>query len=385
MPVTIDGTNGVSLVAANGVPTAAIQDDAVTIAKVNDNTSQLFGMRNRIINGAMEIDQRNNGTASTPTGDGYHLDRFRTSFTNNTKFTVQQNYNSVTPPPGFVNYWGMKVNTAVTSLAASDVHAVSQLIEGRNVSDLDWGTATAKTITLSFWVYSNVTGVLGGAISNSGVDRSYPFSYAVNSANTWEYKTITIPGDTGTTWLKDSGTIGMRVWWNLGCGSNYLATAGSWGAGDRRGPTGATNIMGSTSNVWYLTGVQLEVGSVATPFEKRLYSLELALCQRYLFRLNSISEVLGISGHGSTGGGTGATFPIIFPVQMRAAPTLTVSATTDFRPVNDVSYTAFSALSYSGNGIGGRIVGTTSGLSNGVGVALLAVNSTGWMNFNAEL
>jgi hypothetical protein len=243
-----------------------------------------MGFRNRIINGDMRIDQRNAGASvNPPTAIGaYTVDRW--GFYNSTstnRFSVQQNAGAVTPPAGFTNYVGLTVTSAYTP-ASNDEQLFYQQVEGFNCSDLGWGTANAQTITLSFWVRSSLTGAHSGAIRNpTGYARGYPFSFTVNSANTWEYKTVVIPGDTGGTW---NTTNGGCIWagFNLGSGSSRLSTANVWNT--TTGPvgvTGSVQISATNGATFYITGVQLEAGSVASPFERRPYSTELQLAQRY--------------------------------------------------------------------------------------------------------
>lgn len=301
--------------------------NAVNIAQSGSNS---VTFRNRIINGAMAIDQRNAGASSTPAGDGYFVDRYRTIFTGSTKFTVGQNLNSLTSfPSGFVNYAGLQVATA-GSIAAGDINTFGQFIEGTNVADLGWGTANAQPVTLSFWVRSNTTGTFGGSLQNSAQNRSYPFTYSISSANTWEQKSITIAGDTSGTWLTTTG-VGIRVTWSLGTGSTFSGTAGAWAGSNFFSATGATSIMGSTSNVFYITGVQLEEGTAASPFEFRLYGTELALCQRYYEKSYEQSVVPGTatgSGYslGCVNTNTATTLYSAnidkFAVVKRAAPTM---------------------------------------------------------------
>jgi len=244
----------------------------------------LQGFRNRIINGGMVIDQRNNGGSVNPAIGAvtYSVDRW--GFYNSTgtnRFSVQRNAGAVTPPVGFTNYLGFTVTSAYTP-ASNDEQIFYQQIEGFNASDLGWGTANAKAVTLSFWVRSSLTGAQSGAIRNpNGYARGYPFSFTINAANTWEYKTVTIPGDTGGTW---DTTNGGCIWtgFNLGSGASRLSTAGVWNT--TTGPvgvTGSVQVSATSGAAFYITGVQLEAGSVATPFERRPFGTELALCERY--------------------------------------------------------------------------------------------------------
>lgn len=259
----------------------------------NDNTTQNtsaygggFAMRNRIINGDFRIDQRNAGASSTATSTGsvYNtVDRWNYYASVGSKFTLQQNAGSVTPPTGFTNYLGI-TSSAATTIGSGDIYVIQQFIEGYNVADLDFGKATAKTVTLSFWVRSSLTGTFGLVLQNDGDNRTYPITYTISSANTWEQKTITIAGDTSGTWLTTNGN-GLKIRWQLAMGSSYKGTSGAWTASTVYGVTGATDILATNGATFYITGVQLEVGSTATPFERRMYGTELALCQRYFIRM----------------------------------------------------------------------------------------------------
>jgi len=291
--------------------------------------SSPYTMRNKIINGAMVIDQRNAGASSTNTGV-YTVDRWKFAASQASKFTWQQNAGSVTPPAGYSNYLGFTSSSSY-SVLATDYFEVFQVIEGFNAADLAWGTSSAKSVTLSFWVRSSLTGTFGGALTNGGSTRSYPFSYTISSANTWEQKTITIAGDTTGTWATNN-TAGIYVIFSLGLGSNYQGTAGAWVAADRETVTGETRVVGTSGATWYITGVQLERGTVATPFEYRNYQQELAMCQRYYEQWGGedVYQIFGIADCNSTNGLYSC---VQYYVPKRAAPTVSVSSAGDFQTV----------------------------------------------------
>jgi len=275
------------------------------------------GFKNRIINGAMVIDQRNAG-ASVGTGSGndvYTLDRWQAVYGANNKYTIQR---STTTAAGFINSL-LVTSSAATSTGAGDIYHIGQTIEGFNIADLGWGAAGAQTVTLSFLVRSSLTGTFGGALQNSANNRSYPFTFTVSAANTFEYKTVTIAGDTSGTWLTDSGS-GIKVRFNLGSGSTYSGTAGAWAGADYRSATGATSVLATNGATFYITGVQLEKGSQATSFDFRDYGRELAMCQRYYYiaRASQTSTNFAIGRSYSSTEGTAC---YTLPVPMRATPT----------------------------------------------------------------
>jgi hypothetical protein len=349
-------------------------------------TEEIVGTRNRIINGAMEIDQRNAGAAVT-VDQGvrtFAVDRtFGIGVSAAGVFTVQQ---STTVPAGFINSLVSTVTTTATP-GTSEIYQLTQNIEGLNISDLGWGTANAKTVTLSFWVRSSVTGTFGGALRNSTPNRSYPFSYTISSANTWEQKSITIPGDTTGTWATDNG-IGIRLGFSLGAGATLSGTAGAWAAGDFRSVTGSTNLMATNGATFHLTGVQLEVGSTATPFERRQFGTELTLCQRYYQKYSNASAgasaVFTIAQAYTTTAVLGAFVP---SVSFRATPT-----------INGVGYATWTASAGAGGGTSLSLaassntnflrveVGGASGLvaGNASGIQLSA-GTTNYIDLSAEL
>ena len=280
-------------------------------------------MKNRLINGDMRISQRNGTSVVTPTtsADGYPVDRFNVAVSQNSKLTCQQ---STTAPAGFVNS-SLITSSSAYSVASGDVFMIRQQIEGSNISDLAWGSASAKTVTLSFWVQSSLTGAFGGALQNSAGNRCYPFTYTISAANTWEQKSVTIAGDTSGTWLTTTG-IGITVLFGLGVGSTYSGTAGAWTASAIYAPTGSTSLVGTNGATFYITGVQLEVGSSATGFEYVNYQTSLANCQRYAEMINTPynyeTMVLQAESTSAAYGG------LKFSVPKRSAPTMSVFAGT---------------------------------------------------------
>lgn len=275
-------------------------------------------LRNRIINGDMRIDQRNAGAVVTINAAAatYTLDRwFGFGQTTDGVFTIQR---STTAPTSFTNSLLVTVTTADASLGSTQNYVLAQYIEGFNCADFGWGAAGAQTVTLSFWVRSSVTGTYGGSLRNGAANRSYPFTYTISAANTWEYKTATVAGDTTGTWATDN-TSGPQVVFSLGAGSTLSGTAGAWAGSNLVSATGATNLMATNGATFYITGVQLEVGTAATPFERRQFGQELALCQRYFYITNHVS-----TGSDVPSGGISRVV-LFYPVTMRASPTLTLS------------------------------------------------------------
>lgn len=353
--------------------------NAVNIAQQGSNNTTF---RNRIINGAMVIDQRNAGASVTPANGQYLVDRWSYSSTQNSKFTAQQNAGSVTPPTGFTNYLGMTVAAAVT-VGAGDYFFVGQSIEGFNFADLGWGTANAKTITLSFQVYSSLTGTFGGALTNSAQSRSYPFTYTISSANTWTSISVTIAGDTTGTWIGATNGVGLKVWFGLGVGSTNSGTAGAWAATQYISATGATSVVGTLSATFYITGVQLEAGSTASPFENRSYGVELALCQRYCMVYSGGSGYrLGLGFAFSTTNGI-AGFNL--PVTMRSAPS--ISGTASNVTFND-SISAYSAGAPTINAAQENFVSlsaTATGMTAGRGNQMYFTSASSSLILSSEL
>jgi len=273
-------------------------------------------MKNRIINGAMVISQRNGTSTVTPANADVTLDRWGSNmYPNASKYTVAQ---STTAPVGFNNSL-LVTSSSAYSVGATDIYTQFQWIEGYNTADLGWGTVNAKTVTLSFWVRSSLTGTFGGVIFNADGTRNYPYTYTISSANTFEQKTITIAGDTTGTWLTTNGR-GIGVVFGLGVGTTYSGTAGAWSGTPYYSATGATSVVGTSGATFYITGVQLEVGSSATGFEYRQYQQELALCQRYYYKMYNGSQYIRI-GFGPANATTDALITVFMQTPMRATPT----------------------------------------------------------------
>jgi hypothetical protein len=388
-PPAVAGTNTITLPAATG--TVVVSNSSGNASVSGDFTvggtltasgplvpSSSF-KRNRIINGNMLIDQRNAGASVTQTTSVlYTVDRWAVYGTVASKFTIQQNAGSVTPPAGFTNYLGITSSSAY-SVTASDVFWLSQYVEGYNVADLGWGAAGAQSVTLSFWVRSSLTGTFGGALRNSASTRSYPFSYTISAANTWEQKTITVAGDTTGTWLTTNGT-GINLLFGLGVGSTTSGTAGAWAATNYVSATGATSVVGTSGATFYVTGVQLEVGTKATPYEMQIYSDQLAQCQRYY----------QFADQGVSGGAVSTTVAILNyypPVQFRTLPTLGLTAAAKVDFPYTANYTQSSAsVSSSFGSING---GINMALINFPGLTtysyLVLRNDGGKLTFSAEL
>jgi hypothetical protein len=296
--------------------------------------SQNQTFRNRLINPAMVIDQRNAGASVSATGQ-YTLDRWGNEVSVNSKFTVQQTPSATETGyatrvgAGFTNYLAC-TSSAATSVGATDYYLLTQPIEGYNMADLAWGTSSAKSVTVSFWAYSSLTGTFGATINNNAQNRTYPFTYTISSANTWTYVTSTIPGCTDGTWVTNNG-IGARLRFNLGTGSTYSAAAGAWSSTSLIfAPTGSTQVVATSGATFYITGVQLEAGTSATPFEYRSYGTELALCQRYYVKVASSTGSGSEINSGWYYSNTHMSFYVVSPVPMRTVPTLSAPSGTDY-------------------------------------------------------
>lgn len=359
---------------------------AVNIAQSGSNN---VTFRNRIINGGMVIDQRNAGASVTPTDQQYCVDRWQARLSQASKYTVQQNAGSVTPPAGFKYYFGVTSSSAYTVLTG-DYFAIEQNIEGYNYSDFAWGTASATATTLSFWVRSSLTGTFGGGIRNgTGSQYTYPFSYTISSANTWEQKTVSIAAPTSTWNSNTTNGLGVIVTFGLGVGATYSGTAGAWTSSvNALSATGATSVVGTSSATFYITGVQLEAGSTASPFEYRQYGTELALCQRYYYSSGTGNQAYTVMGNGWEYSSTFAQVYCPLPIPMRVTPTSVSYSTlqTNNSAAANPSVSSLSLATTECSTIAGKVNVTISGGNAGAVCMLRAANSTsGYIAFNAEL
>jgi len=332
-----------------------------------------LGLRNKIINGAMMIDQRNAG-ASVTAGSAYTLDRWNVDRVwSGSTVTIQQ---SSTAPAGFANSLLATVSTGAAS-GSSNYFSIQQFIEGYNIADMAFGTASASNFTISFWVRSSVTGAYGIALRNSAFNLSYTTTYTISSANTWEYKTVTIAGPTSGTWYSNN-SYGLNVVFSLGGGSTYKpASNNTWTAGSYLAAVGETDLITTTGATFYITGVQLEKGATATPFENRLYGAELALCQRYLpaWTFGSSGYVTVCQGQAVTG--SGAYGILMLPVQARVIPTGIVTTGTFCSITASYGVGGSSALSigaYSTTSLVSLVLGSTSGLVAGNSTFIASVS-----------
>ena len=356
---------------------------AANLAAIGSIADTSLGFRNRILNGNMVIDQRYAGAATANTISGYTVDRWAVSQSTTGKLIAQQNAGSVTPPAGFTNYLGVTSQSAF-SVGSGDYYMIYQMIEGYNVADFGLGAAGAATFTISFWVRSSLTGTFGGSLQNNANNRAYPFTYTISAANTWEQKTVTVAGDTTGTWEKTNST-GLRLNFGLGVGSTYSGTAGSWAGSNFISASGATSVVGTNGATFYITGVQLEAGSVASPFERRDYGRELMLCQRYFKQINGSINFTpfasGVVRNPATNFRASLTY-----MTMRTAPTVTFGG---------AIYVAYGAgdnanitLSATNAGTDGALldcaIGAGATTGNG-GVLYTNNNAAGLVNISAEL
>ena len=342
------------------------------------NSASSMGFKNRIINGAMVIDQRNAGASVAFTTAAYTLDRWVGAVGTATGTTIQRSTTSTT---GFSNSALITIGTGA-SPAAGAVNRIYQVIEGFNIADLAWGTASAATVTLSFWVRSSVTGTFSGALYGASTIQSYPFNYTISAANTFEQKTVTIAGPTTGTWDSTNGT-GIYVNFDLGSGTTFKGTAGAWATGTFIGVTGATNLCATTGATFYITGVQLEKGSTATSFDYRPYGTEFQLCQRYYEQWNIAAG--GYAGNAFAYSTTGVRSVLQFQVPKRSAATTTFSGSLNFS--NTGKNATVTSFSFDGNSVNSVLLYNDSqtGFTTGQGLQMqVPGGSSATLAFSAE-
>jgi hypothetical protein len=323
------------------------------------------GRRNLIINGAMQVAQRGTSISITNT-TGYTLDRFKIASGSSYNFDIDVTQSSLAPT-GFAN--SLKIDVQATSTPSGSANAVlEQKIESQNTTHLNYGSSSGKYIVASFWVKSNKTGTYGFTLLHSSKTRNFINSYTINSADTWEKKTIIINPDTATgAGFDDNNLSGLRVQWHLSTGPDDQLGVRDWADDSSfRSITGQVNLFDSTSNEFYLTGVQLEVGTVATEFEHRSYGEELALCQRYCF-VEPQTDTYHMT---LTGGYAGSTLFIgtkHLPVPLRAGPSISTTGNyqTNFDS-NAVDVGTISVVNASGSNVTSvEVRGTCSGAPSG--------------------
>lgn len=340
---TSGANDGILNLQTNGSTAMSINASQQVTFNNGANLPNTFGFKNRIINGGMVIAQR--GTSASPTSGGYFtVDRWRfgqaSSYAASLTPTISQ---SSVAPSGFANSF-LYTNGTGAAPTSPQLIAFDQYIEGLNCADLEFGSASAATVTVSFWVRASVTGTYAVSLANSDINRSYVATYTINAANTWEQKSVTIAGDTSGTWLKTNG-IGIAVRFAVGGGSGVQTTAGAWQAGNFFTTSACTNLTATSGATFYITGVQLERGSTATSFDFRPYGTELALCQRYYWKTYNQSAVPGSASSSATYrarsySGSYAAAVVQFPVLMRAVPSCTLynsntGATNSWRDVDN--------------------------------------------------
>jgi len=385
--VTISSGNATvtSLTATTGTFSGNVQ-----MASLNGGAVSL---RNKIINGSFTVNQRGITTVTPASGD-YTADRWAVGASVASKFSISISTAGSTGVAAGIS-GGALTATSLSpyTVGGSETFNVQQRIEGYNIADLAWGTAAAKTVTLSFYVQSSLTGTFGGSIRNNAQTRSYPFTYSILATSTWTRISVTIPGDTTgafSDWLTTTG-LGLSVIFSLGTGATLSGTAGSWAGTNYNSATGAVSVVGPNAATWLVANVQLEVGPVATPFEQRPIGMELLLCQRYYYRLSfdaTVSAPFASSGFVETTTTAYASTP--FPVTMRIAPTAVEQSGTAANYVvrgGGQTVTCSSVPTYQNtHPWGGRVILTTAAVLT-VGQAIMGqfTAGAGYIGWSAEL
>jgi hypothetical protein len=374
--------------ALTGSGGVAIEGDSSGILEFQSNGTTVMTVSsasqtalNKIINGDMRVDQRDGTATINATSVTYNVDRWLgRGVASAGVFTLAQD---TTSPANFTNSLKATVTTADSSIASGSSYRIQQMVEGYNMEDLNWGTSDAQSVTLSFWVRSSVTGTLGGSVANGDFNRFNVFSYTISSADTWEYKTVTIAGDTSGTWPTNN-SLSLRLNFSLGAGSTLLAAAGSWGASTKEGVTGQTNVIATNSATFYVTGVQLEANTNATPFEYLQYEQQLALCQRYYYQWNTTSANNFLMF--AMGVGTTALYGIVpFPTTMRSNPSSITFGSGWGRWLGG-ALTSISTIGIAESGTTSATLNcTTTGVTAEKMYGVLPGGATNYIGFNSEL
>ena len=380
-----------ALVLSNDGSVAIGTCTATTINTTNLVNATQLSNRNKIINGDFTIHQRG-GTIASSNGN-YTIDRWRTYRSGDSSggFSVQQSTSSYpqTNISGVIDNFKSSAFITVTSAgsaAANNNCKFQQRIEGSNCYDLAFGTAVAKKVTVSFYVKCSLTGTFGMSLVNSAHNRSNVLTYTVNSASTWERKVVTFDGDTSGSWDFGTGT-GLQLMFDMGSGSSkHASSTGTWLSGEYHGTTSSVKLIHTNGATWQVTGVQLEAGEVATPFEFRNQADELQRCQRYFISINNEDDKF--FANGTAYGSSQGYFVVPLPTTMRALPTLVSYSGSGsvyrFLTAGNSQYAASLQSWNNGDKTTLTFGGQTSGLSSGNGI-LLGVHSSATGNTNSSV
>ena len=365
----------------------------------NQGLSFTSGVRNLIINGAMQVAQRGTSTASISSGNTFVLDRFRLQLVNGGTWTMSQS-TTVPSGQGFSNSLKLDCTTADTSLGGDDLLQIQTLLEGQNLQHLAYGTSNAKTLTVSFWIRSNKTGTYTVELMHQTSSSTYPFTsktFTISSADTWEKKTLSFAGDTSAD-IINSNAVGyyLNIW--LGAGS--LRTSGTLSNGTwnltkaNRVSSSNVNLADSTSNELYLTGVQLEVGDSASDFEHRSFGDEYQRCLRYYYRTPAPNGGLAANEPfpcvGNMDGSTTGAYMLQFPIPMRAAPSAIEQSGTasdySIRVTSDANGTSVpTASGFTAESALINLVSSGAGFTSGDACFMRAESTDAFLAFSAEL
>lgn len=319
----------------------SLAQDKFLLVASNVSAPAYTGSKNLLINGAFRFDQRWGGALQTlTTSNRYICDKWAFLISGNAGTITSQQTTATDGPAGFPNYMRLQTTVIDASMGSTKFLQLAQRIEGNLLAALQFGTGRAQSVSMSFWVRSSLTGLFAGSIQNAVAGtRSYVFNYTINAANTWELKTVTIPGDVVGTWVTNSG-LGMQLTLDYGSGTNFKTTANVWTAGQFFSTSGTVNITGTLNATFDITGVQLEAGSIPTNFERLQYTHELVLCQRYFGSSSGLVTIWS----GNTAASTSYYVSVTLKATMRAAPSVSISNTT----LNGMLTPSISAVSTDG-------------------------------------